>query len=342
VLTLGYSRRTFVRAFLADRQEHWLAAMEAAFRHFGGVPREMLVDNARALVTFHPHSGEVQFSDAFVAFCQLHEIAPRACRPFRARSKGKVESGVKYVKRNALAGMSFTSFEALEAHLERWMREVADVRVHGTTHERPIDRFAAEATALLPLRVVTPIRCRSRARSRAAASSTSTPIATRCPTSTPGARSKCSLPRARSRSAMTASRSRGTLRPGRHKVVARPEHYQGLWPRREPASPTVESLIRSSRATKRSRDDHAPQRPPLALVTRLRLVRVRELLDSFLEDAAKRELSYADVLDGLLSARGSLSRTSASAWVARWRASPSSARSRNSTSPSSPRSTRES
>ena len=73
-----------------------------------------------------------------MAFCQLHGIAPRACRPFRARSKGKVESGVKYVKRNALAGMSFTSFEALEGHLDRWMREIADVRVHGTTHERPM------------------------------------------------------------------------------------------------------------------------------------------------------------------------------------------------------------
>jgi transposase len=96
VLTLGYSRRTFVRAFTAERQEHWLAAMEASFRHFGGVPREMLVDNAKALVTFHPHSSDVQFSAAFVAFCQLHGIAPRVCRPFRARSKGKVNSGVQW------------------------------------------------------------------------------------------------------------------------------------------------------------------------------------------------------------------------------------------------------
>ena len=98
----------------------------------------------------------MHLTEAFLAFCRLHGATPKACRPFRARTKGKVESGVKYVKRNALAGMSFTSFEALQAHLEKWMRDVADVRVHGTTHERPIDRFVVEAPALLPLKLVAP------------------------------------------------------------------------------------------------------------------------------------------------------------------------------------------
>jgi len=243
VLTLGYSRRTFVRAFLAERQEHWLAAMEAAFRHFGGVPREMLVDNAKALVTFHPHSGEVQFSEAFVAFCQLHGIAPRACRPFRARSKGKVESGVKYVKRNALAGMSFTSFEALEGHLDRWMREIADVRVHGTTHERPIDRFVAEAAALLPLKIVALMALPL---IRKVASDCLVDVDT----------NRYSVPHAyvgRKVEVMVREGeilircegieiARHAQARGRHRVVERGEHYQGLWPRHDAAALAVDSF----------------------------------------------------------------------------------------------------
>jgi hypothetical protein len=66
--------------------------------------------------------------------------------------KGKVESGVKYVKRNALAGRRFASWDALNAWLEEWCRTVADLRVHGTTHVRPIDRFAAETLAPLGAR----------------------------------------------------------------------------------------------------------------------------------------------------------------------------------------------
>jgi hypothetical protein len=76
---------------------------------------------------------------AFAAFCKDWGVGVAACRPYRARTKGKTESGVGYVKRNAIAGLAFTSFAALEAHLARWMTE-ADQRVHGTTHERPIDR----------------------------------------------------------------------------------------------------------------------------------------------------------------------------------------------------------
>ena len=68
-------------------------------------------------------------------------LTPKACRPRRARTKGKIERGVGYVKHNALAGRSFTSFEELERHLARWMVEVADERIHGTTKEQPAVRF---------------------------------------------------------------------------------------------------------------------------------------------------------------------------------------------------------
>jgi len=77
---------------------------------------------------------------------------PRACAPYRPRTKGKDERGVGYVKRNAIAGHRFDSVEALQAHLQRWMREVADTRVHGTTGETPELRFERhEQEALKPL-----------------------------------------------------------------------------------------------------------------------------------------------------------------------------------------------
>ncbi len=152
VAVLSYSRRVFVQAFLRERQDDWREGIAAAFRHFGGVVLTVLGDNARALVVGRDRAtGTVWFHPAYLTFCRDWDVQPRACAPYRARTKGKVESGVKYVKRNALAGRTFPSFAALEAHLAAWMQE-ADTRVHGTTHERPFDRFRrAEQRALRPL-----------------------------------------------------------------------------------------------------------------------------------------------------------------------------------------------
>jgi transposase len=134
VATLGYSRRIHVRAFRGERQEDWFDGMESAFAAFGGVPREVLLDNARALITRHdPESREVTINPKLHAFARHWGFRVRACAPYRARTKGKDERGVAYVKRNAIAGRRFESFAALEAHLAQWTREVADVRIHGTT-----------------------------------------------------------------------------------------------------------------------------------------------------------------------------------------------------------------
>jgi transposase len=153
VATLGYSRRNFVAAFRHERQSAWLDGLERAFQHYGGVPEEVLLDNAKPLVTYHdPRTREVVFNDRFHAFARYWEFRPQACAPYRARTKGKDERGVGYVKRNAIAGRRFASWAELEAHLARWMREVADIRVHGTTGEAPIERFRRdEAPALRPL-----------------------------------------------------------------------------------------------------------------------------------------------------------------------------------------------
>ena len=153
VATLGYSRRPFVRGFRHERQSAWFDGMEGAFERFAGVPQEVLFDNARALVDYHDAAtGEVRFNERLLAFAHHWRFHPRACMPYRAQTKGKDERGVGYVKRNAIAGHDFISWAALEGHLDWWMREIADQRVHGTTGEVPLTRFQREeAQALAPL-----------------------------------------------------------------------------------------------------------------------------------------------------------------------------------------------
>jgi transposase len=160
VATLGYSRRVYAHAFRHARQSAWFEGLEGGFRHFGGLPREVLLDNAKALVEHHdPATREVVFNARLHAFARYWEVRPVACAPYRARTKGKDERGVGYVKRNAIAGRSFASWAALEAHLAWWMREVADQRMHGTTGEVPMVRFEREERqALRPLGGKPPFR----------------------------------------------------------------------------------------------------------------------------------------------------------------------------------------
>lgn len=149
VAVLGYSRRLFAKAFLSERQDDWREGIAEAFLHFGGVPVEVVGDNARALVYSRDlEARTVQFQPAFREFCRDWGVVPRACAPYHARSKGKVESGVKYVKRNGLAGREFASFAELEAHLTEWIAST-DHRRHGSTGETPLERFLREEVAAL-------------------------------------------------------------------------------------------------------------------------------------------------------------------------------------------------
>lgn len=151
VATLGYSRRLHTRVSLRERQTDWFEGMEGAFLRFGGVTAEVLIDNAKALVEHHDAvTREVRFNERLHAFAGYWGFKPRACAPHRTRTKGKDERGVGYVK-NAIAGRRFETWSAFEAHLDRWTRQVADQREHGTTGIKPADRFAHEATALRPL-----------------------------------------------------------------------------------------------------------------------------------------------------------------------------------------------
>lgn len=101
---------------------------------------------------------EVEFNTRLHAFAKHWQFRPRACAPYRPRTKGKDERGVGYVKKNAIAGgRPFESWAALEAHLAAWTRDIADQRVHGTTGEMPIERFRrAEERVLRPVAGIPP------------------------------------------------------------------------------------------------------------------------------------------------------------------------------------------
>ena len=150
VMTLGYSRRAWGEGYEHERMESLLAAHEHAFEHFGGVTREILYDRMRTVIQGE-HEGKKRWNPTFAAFAQHWGFEPRVCRPYRAQTKGKVESGVKYVKRNFLPGRTFRDLEDFNEQLALWQAGIADRRVHGTTHEPPIERFAREAQALTPL-----------------------------------------------------------------------------------------------------------------------------------------------------------------------------------------------
>lgn len=254
VAVLSYSRRLFVRAFLAERGDDWREGIASAFHHFGGVPRTLLIDNARSLV-LRRDEGRVVLHPAFEAFCRDWDVRAVACAPYRARTKGKTESGVKYVKRNALAGRSFASAADLDAHLLEWMSR-ADERAHGTTHEAPGARFArdeAHALRALPAR---PLPSRhQRLRRRVAADSLVQLDTVRYSVPHRFVREMVevhvadAVVRIFHGAAVIATHRRSTVP---HDVVVDSAHYEGLWrqPRVavevEPASEqSVESFDRS-------------------------------------------------------------------------------------------------
>ncbi len=142
VMVLGYSRRIFARGYLHEKLGNLLDGHEAAFEHFGGRTATILYDNPRTIVIAKDEArGHVEWNRRFKDRMDFYGVEIKLCRYYRAQTKGKVENGVKYVKRNALAGRRFETLEDLNAWLTRWALTIADERVHGTTHEIPRERF---------------------------------------------------------------------------------------------------------------------------------------------------------------------------------------------------------
>lgn|SRR5512138_226010 len=156
-MVLGYSRRLFARAYPSEGLGALLDAHEKAFSHFGGRTRTILYDNPRTIVLAKDEgSGRVSWNATFKDRMDFYGVQVRLCRYYRAQTKGKVESGVKYVKRNALVGQSFASLDEVNEYLLKWCLEVADQRIHGTTHEKPAERFEREELVAFDLRPAPP------------------------------------------------------------------------------------------------------------------------------------------------------------------------------------------
>lgn len=148
VLTLGFSRRSYYRMCPNETLPQFLDAHERAFEYFGGHTREHLYDRPRTVCL--GATGRMVWNATFKAFAEYWSFEPRLCQPYRAQTKGKVESGVKYFKGNFLPGRTFVDDVDLHEQLTEWSVTIADVRIHGTTHERPIERFAREQAHLVP------------------------------------------------------------------------------------------------------------------------------------------------------------------------------------------------
>jgi transposase len=164
VMVLGYSRRIFTRGYLNEKLGNLLDGHEAAFEHLGGRTETILYDNPRTIVLSKDEAtGTVEWNRRFKDRMDFYGVEIKLCRYYRAQTKGKVERGVQYVKRNALAGRRFESLEALNAWLETWAVSIADARVHGTTHEIPRERFDRDERAkMVPVSQRPPSReCRT-------------------------------------------------------------------------------------------------------------------------------------------------------------------------------------
>jgi transposase len=153
-ITLGYSRRITAEAATDQKLGTLLRMHEAAFQELGGVPEEILYDRMKTIWTGTDERGEIIWNAVFLDFARYWGFQPRLCRPYRAQTKGKIESGVKYVRRNFLCGLlgrEPANLADLNSELRRWVAEVANQRVHGTTHQQVLNRWQEDRTHLQPI-----------------------------------------------------------------------------------------------------------------------------------------------------------------------------------------------
>lgn len=132
--------------------EHTYEGLIRSFEYFEGVPQEMLVDNQKTAVLEHRAGAAPQFNPRFVDLAGHYGFVPRACQPYRVRTKGKDERMVGYLKQHFFVRYrAFDSWPHLNQLAEQWLRTEADLRVHGTVKEVVTARFAREASTLQPL-----------------------------------------------------------------------------------------------------------------------------------------------------------------------------------------------
>src|SRR5713101_5057943 len=150
-LVLGHSRFLFARYVLHQDLQTLLRCHIQAFEAIGGVPIEILYDRMKTAVTGEDDQGHIAYNRSLLALAQHYRFQPRACRPYRSKTKGKVERPFSYIRQDFFLGRSFRHLEDLNAQLIDWLGTVANVRVHGTTQRVVAEAFAAEQPELQTL-----------------------------------------------------------------------------------------------------------------------------------------------------------------------------------------------
>jgi transposase len=141
-ITLSHSRKGYSEAIFRQSTENFIRCLENAFRTFGGVPATIVVDNLKAAVK-NPDWFDPDLNPKIIAFARHYGTVILPTKPYTPRHKGKIESGIKYVKNNALKGRTFTSLGDVNRLLAHWERAVADTRIHGTTKKHVRTVFEA-------------------------------------------------------------------------------------------------------------------------------------------------------------------------------------------------------
>jgi len=152
VMVLCYSRLMYVEFTLSQQMEQFLACHLHAFEYFGGrVPEKVMVDNLKSAVLRRLTGEAPVFNPRYRDFADQAGFTIKPCNVGKGNEKGRVESAVGYVKKNLLNGLQIPDFSALNPAVRVWLDTVANVRTHGETHQRPVDRFDEEKALLHPL-----------------------------------------------------------------------------------------------------------------------------------------------------------------------------------------------
>ncbi len=152
VMVLCHSRLMYLQFTLSQTMEHFLACHQNAFQFFGAVPARIMVDNLKSAVLSRVVGEAPVFNPKYQDFANHYGFEITACAVAKGNEKGRVESGVGYVKKNFLNGLDIPHFAALEPAAKVWLNSIANLRTHGETRKRPLDLFQEqERAAMKPL-----------------------------------------------------------------------------------------------------------------------------------------------------------------------------------------------
>lgn len=151
VMVLCYCRMMYVEFTLSQTMEHFLGCHQNALEWFGRVPGKVMVDNLKSAVLKRIVGQDPVFNPKYLDFADHTGFTIVPCAVGKGNEKGRVESGVGYVKKNFLAGLDIPNFSMLNPAVIHWLNTVANVRVHGETGKPPVDRFQPELQAMNPL-----------------------------------------------------------------------------------------------------------------------------------------------------------------------------------------------